>query len=68
MIDKLNIPIENKLTKEIKCYFNLDNDYWCKWEHNSEGKTLYYEDDTGYWTKSEYTTEGKRINVVTSYD
>lgn len=67
MIEKTNISIQDKLTKKINYYLNLDEGYWCKWEHNSEGKTLYYENHT-YWTKSEYTKEGKRINFVTSYD
>ena len=42
MIDKYNIPLENKLTKEIIYYLNLDSGYWDKAEYNSRGNEIEY--------------------------
>ena len=49
MIDKYNIPIEDKDTKEIKYKLNLGDGYWWKSEHNDEGNLIYYV--SSLWTK-----------------
>ena len=48
MIDKYNIPIHNKLTKEIKLTFSLDNGYWDNFEYDNSGKLMYFENSNGY--------------------
>ncbi len=42
MIDKTNIKILNKNTKEITYTLFLDRGYWWKSEFNSEGNLIYY--------------------------
>ncbi len=66
MIEKLNIPIRNKLSRQIKYILYLHNEFWCKREYDSEGNQIYYEDNTGYWVKREYDNEGKRVYYETS--
>lgn len=61
MIDKLNIPIRDKLTKKIIYALDLDLGVWLKYEYNSSDNQIYYEDDSGFWSKYEYDNEGKRI-------
>jgi hypothetical protein len=66
MIEKTNISIQDKLTKKINYYLNLDSGYWRKSEFETGGNQIYYEDTTGYWSKGEYNDEGKRIYSETS--
>jgi len=54
MIDKLNIPIENKLTKKIEYRLYLDGGTWCKSEINDEGREIHYENDLSCWYEREY--------------
>ncbi len=61
MIEKTNISIDNKDTKKIDYYLNLDIGYWDKEEFNNEGKEIYYETSSGFWYKKEYDTEGNVI-------
>ncbi len=60
IIEKNNIPLENKDTKKIEYTLWLDEGVWSKIEYNAEGKTIYYE-DRGYWSKQEYDNEGNLI-------
>ncbi len=61
MIEKTNIPIQNKLTKKIRYKLNLDGGWWWKSEHDYSGKEIYSENCNGFWYKAEYNAEGKRI-------
>jgi len=62
MIEKSNITIENKDTKEIKYKLWLDDSgYWIKREFDSRGNQTYFEDSGGYWFKNEYNSRGKEI-------
>ncbi len=61
IIEKNNIPLEDKLTKKILYILNLDRDYWSKKEFDSIGQIIYFETSLGYWAKSEYDNEGKRV-------
>ncbi len=54
MIDKLNIPLENKETKKIFYTLWLDGGTWCKTEINAGGLEIYYESSLSYWYKFEY--------------
>jgi hypothetical protein len=49
MIDKLNISIEDKLTKKIEYKLNLGDGYWWKSEFDSRGNLIYYV--SSLWTK-----------------
>ncbi len=66
MIDKLNIPLENKDTKKIEYTLWLDEGYWSKIEYNAEGNLIYSETSEGYWSKQEYDNEGNIIYFETS--
>ena len=66
MIDKLNITIENKLTKKIKYFLRLDSGYWYIDEYDSKNNIIYYESSRGFWYKKEYDNEGNRIYYETS--
>ena len=66
MIEKLNIPIENKLTKKISYGLNLDDGWWYKYEHDSRGNVIYFEDSEGDWYKREYDSIGNKIYYETS--
>ena len=48
MVEQINIPLENKLTKEIKLTFSLDNSYWDYFEYDNSGKLMYFENSNGY--------------------
>ncbi len=48
MVDELNIPIHNKLTKKIKLTLSLDDSYWDKFEYGDSGKLIYFENSNGY--------------------
>ncbi len=61
MIDKLNITIENKITKKIKYYLWLNNGWWSKSEYDSRGNLIYYESSSGHWSKKEYGSKGNQI-------
>jgi hypothetical protein len=61
MIDKLNIPLENKLTKKIRYTLSLDRGFWRKTEYDTRGKGTYFETSSGYWHKKEYNTRGNEI-------
>jgi len=62
MIDKLNIPIENKLTKKINYTLLLDDvHYWFKKEYNTRGKLIHYVNAGGYWFQQEHDS---RANIV----
>ncbi len=66
MIEKLNIPIGNKLTKEISYRLSLEGGGWYKAEFDNKYNLIYYENGAGRWTKSEYNDEGERIYYETS--
>ncbi len=51
MIEKLNITIQDKLTKKIKYTLFLDLGIWYKTEYNSDGNIIYFGDSYGYWYK-----------------
>ncbi len=61
MIDKLNIPLQNKDTKKIEYNLWLDEGYWDKYEYNSRGNQIYFEDSNDFWCKKEYDSRGKQI-------
>jgi hypothetical protein len=61
MVDKLNISIEDKDTKEIKYILNLDEDWWLKTEYNSDGNIIYFGDSYGYWYKYKYNL---KLNIM----
>jgi hypothetical protein len=61
MIDKLNITIENKLTKKIEYRLNLDNDVWDKFEYNTTLRQVYYEHSGGFYYNYEYDSKGNII-------
>lgn len=61
MVDKLNIPLESKLTKVVNYLLNLDDGYWRKSEEDFSGDQVYHETSRGYWRKLEYDTEGNVI-------
>ena len=62
MIDKLNIPIGNKLTKIIDYKFWLDDsEWWYKYEYDEVGNKTYSETSSGEWYKYEYDTRGNII-------
>ncbi len=48
MIEKSNIKIHNKLTKEIFYKLNLDLGYWFKYEYDMRGNVIYHEDNL-FW-------------------
>ncbi len=60
MIDKLNIPLQNKDTKKIKYWLYLDDAFWLKYEYNNEGYIIHYVNSGGYWIKKGYNTRGER--------
>ncbi len=66
MIEKLNISIEDKQTKEIRYHLNLDSGYWTKSEYDSRGNITYYENITGFWFKYEYDNYCEKIYYETS--
>ena len=43
MIEKYNITINHKETKEIEYKLWLDEDFWCKYEYDTEYKIIYIE-------------------------
>ena len=47
MKDKYNIKIQNKLTKKIDYYLNLEVGYWVKGEYDSSGNEIYFETSKG---------------------
>ncbi len=61
MIDKTNIPLENKLSKRISYTMFLNSGKWLKTEYNSRGNITYYENSGGYWYKYKYDSIGKQI-------
>ena len=58
MIDKLNIPIRNKLSNSIEYTLYLDEDYWCKYELDPRGNELYFKNSNGYWVKRDFDSLG----------
>jgi hypothetical protein len=55
MIEKYNIPIEDKLTKKIEYTLSLDINFWYKIEYDSRGKEIYFGDNRGFSVKTEHT-------------
>ena len=47
MIEKNNIPIQNKLTKRISYILFLDSGWWRKIEYDDRGKEINYENSEG---------------------
>ena len=48
MIDKYNISINHKETKEIEYKLWLDEGFWCKYEYDTEYRIIYIENSGGY--------------------
>ncbi len=67
MIEKLNITIQNKLTKKIFYKLYLDGGEWIKYEYDTNHNKIYYEDDTGYWFKSEFNSNSYRTYFENIY-
>lgn len=67
MIEKTNIPIQNKNTKKIDYILNLDTGWWDKYEYDDSDNEVYFEDCVDFWYKYEHDTEGNIIYVENSY-
>lgn len=70
MIEKLNIPIQNKDTIRVEVTMNLGRvslpwKVWSISEYDVYDNPIYYENSTGYWTRSTYK-KGKRVKYENS--
>lgn len=61
---QLNIkdfPFRIKDKEGSLLYYEESNNYWAKWEFDSNGNKRYYENSKGYWRKRKYNSEGNEI-------
>ena len=47
-------------------YWELEDDYWDKWDYDDNGNEIYYENSQGDWIKWEYDDKGNEIYVEDS--
>lgn len=47
-------------------YWELEDDYWDKWDYDHNGNEIYYENSNGDWIKWEYDDKGNEIYVEDS--
>ena len=67
MIEKLNISIDSKNTKEIRYTLLLDFYQYHITEYDSRDNQIYYEDSLGYWYKREFDSKDNILYYENSY-
>lgn len=61
MIEKYNIPIEDKNTKKIIYTLSLDIGYWLKSEFDDKGNRIYLKDSKGELKMNQWIVIGNEI-------